>query len=217
MASEISIKMRKITRKSGTTLVMDVVTVDKPPKQLLRNQREYQRKFDGLLASAGDFDRLDIIINSPGGVATSGMGLMGAVVQNLRRRWRHFEDHIRILIDGQCSSAATAMLGICAPVYITPGGRVYIHSNKIVTYKGHGSSWSIIATRAGSKQVRGWLESVYKLRIKSMSKKKWDKKLIRGWMETGKGFSAAEAVEAGLAGGIMTRAEFDKGVELIGW
>jgi len=211
MPSEISIKLRKIIRREATVLQMEVGTVDKLPRQLLRNQREYQRKFDGMLAGAGDFDRLDILIDSPGGNIASGMGLMGAVVLNLRRRWRKWEDHVRILITRQCSSAATLMLGIDAPVYIAPGGRIYIHANRIATYRGKGQDWQLVSDRPGSRQGRAVLMSTYKYRIKHRSHKKWDKRQAREWMAAGKWFSTAEAVEVGLADGILSMVDFERG------
>ena len=211
MPSEISIKLRKIIRREATVLQMEVGTVDKLPRQLLRNQREYQRKFDGMLAGAGDFDRLDILIDSPGGNIASGMGLMGAVVFNLRRRWRKWEEHVRILITRQCSSAATLMLGIDAPVYITPGGRIYIHANRIATYRGKGQEWQLVSDRPGSRQGRAVLMSTYKYRIRHRSHKKWDKRQAREWMAVGKWFSTSEAVEVGLADGILSRVDFERG------
>lgn len=212
MVSEIGIRMKKIRRAEGTVLQMEVVTVDRMPKQLLANQKEYQRKFDGLLAGAGDFDRLDILIDSPGGNIASGMGLMGAVVLNLRRRWRKWEEHVRILVEKQCSSAATLMLGIAAPVYITPGGRIYIHASRKMTYRGKGQNWKLVSNSPGSRQGRAMMERTYKFRIRNMSRKKWNKKQVRGWIDEGKWFDSEEAVAVGFAGAVMGRDDFEKGV-----
>lgn len=177
--------------------------VDKSPKDLMRNQREYCQRFLADLDNR-TFTRLDVIVNCSGGYVISAMGLMMAL------EFRAKQYPIRILIDNQCSSAATLLLGTSVPVYIVPTGRILIHKARTEVYSGHDTKWQLKKVIAGTDRTNRMIVQALRIRAKK-NRIPMPKGRVQNWMEQGKIFSAQEAVKMGLADGILTRVDFERG------
>ena len=201
MPTELKMELRKMQNGGIRCLI---TSVDKPIRQMLLNRREYYEKARAYLKKAGDFDKIWIIVDSQGGSLDSAIGLTSALCMEKVPK--------RVLIDGCCHSAATLLLELDAPVYMTERSSIYIHSPNRQRYKRQpDGEYQLVNTESyGMKLAKAYMVESYKIRCKR-TRKKHRKREYRQWVEEGKRFTAAEAVEAGMADGIMSRAEFDKG------
>lgn len=193
-----------LLKKPGDVLQAYVTSVDVPPDKLLRNAYEYESRFRAELDQAGPFQRLDMIVNSPGGSIASASGMTAAVAEAVKR----YGAKIRVLISGECSSAATLLIYElpfkALPVYITPGSHIMIHMPKTERWTKSGGSWSLLAKAAKAATVSTMI-SVYRARTRRTRQE------IRGIMESGKTFSPGEAVAYGLCDEVLSMNDFLKG------
>ncbi len=196
-----------ITRMKNGGIRMTVESVSKPVEKLLINRREYFNRFMQNLKAAGEYGEIRIVINSTGGSLASACGMLQAL--GIAGAKGH---KMSVLISGQCCSAATMLLKLPFPVYITPTSSIYIHMPNNARYKKEkGGGFSMVSLKRMDKEAAvGAMEGAYIHRCKSNGKKK-KRKEIRAMMEEGRRFTPEAAVEYGLADGIMTAAEFEKG------
>lgn len=193
-----------ILKRPGGVLQAMITSAEVPPDKLLRDACEYQRRYREALKQAGPFDRLDIIIDSPGGAISSAAGMTSAIAEAVKA----YRASVRVLIDGQCSSAASQMIyelpfkGL--KVYMTERSRILVHMPKAETWTRSGGSWSCV-TKVAKYLTTCTMISVYKARTRQ------PRSVIRKWMQESKVFRPREAVEVGFADGIMTLAEFQRG------
>lgn len=201
MPTEVKMELRK--RSDGTLRVI-ISSVDKPIKQMLLNRKEYYEKAKAYLDKAGKFDRIRVEINSQGGSLDSAIGITTALCQ------RH--EDMRILIDGRCDSAATLLLELPAPVYITQNSGIYIHSPCTQRYQRQkNGEYKLIQTESFAlKMAKSYFSAAYRIRGKQ-SGKKIRRRDIRMWLARGARFAPQEAVDAGLCCKVMSRVEFEKG------
>lgn len=196
-----------MTRRKDGGIRVKVASVSKPVEKLLGNRREYYNKFMRHLKAAGEYTDIWIQIDSTGGSLASACGMLQALGMSGAKGHK-----MRVLIHGRCDSAATMLLKLPWPVYITPTSGIYIHMPSSARYKKEkGGGYSMISCRKMDREAAvGAMESAYIHRCKANGKKK-KRREIRAMMEEGRRFTPAEAVEYGLADGIMTEAEFEKG------
>ena len=196
-----------MTRRKDGGIRVTVNSVSKPVEKLMGNRREYYNKFMRHLQKAGEYEDIRIIINSTGGSLASACGMLQALGMAGAKGKK-----MRILISGRCDSAATMLLKLPWPVYITPTSGIYIHMPSSARYKkDKGGGFSLISCRKMETEAAvGAMEGAYIHRCKANRKKK-KRKEIRAMMEESRRFTAEQAVEYGLADGIMTAAEFEKG------
>lgn len=197
------LKLSILKHPGGVALGM-ITSVEKPPDKLLKDAYGYEKKNREILKAAEPFDRLDLVIDSSGGYVASAAGMAAAIEEAVKGKNRS----IRILIDGQCSSAATMIAyglpfkGI--PVYITPRSHILVHLPKSGVYEKTGSDWKYLQ-RMAKLVTTNHLIAIYKDRTRRPRAE------IRQWMKDSKTFTAGEAVMAGLADAITTLAAFQKG------
>lgn len=196
-----------MTRRKDGGIRVTVTSVSKPVEKLMGNRREYYNRFMRHLQKAGEYEDIRIIINSTGGSLASACGMLQALGMAGAKGKK-----MRILISGRCDSAATMLLKLPFPVYITPTSSIYIHMPNNARYKKEkGGGFSMVSLKRMDKEAAvGAMEGAYIHRCKSNGKKK-KRKEIRAMMEEGRRFTPQAAVEYGLADGIMTAAEFEKG------
>ena len=201
MATELKMDLRK--RPNGTLRCI-VTSVDKPIKQMCRDRREYMEKFQKHLKNAGEFSTIWVEINSTGGSIDSAIGMVAALCQ------RH--EPMRILIDGRCDSAATLLLELPAPCYITERSGIYIHSPCTQRYQRQSDGeYKLIKTEnMALKMSKSYFSAAYRIRGKQ-SHKKIKRRTIKEWLTRGARFSAQNAVDVGLCCAVMTRTEFEEG------
>lgn len=201
MATELKMELRK---RSDGVLRAIITSVDKPIKTMCRDRREYYERMRGYLLKAGEFREIWVEINSTGGALDSAIGITAALCQR--------PEPMRILIDGRCDSAATLLLELPAPCYITEKSGMYIHSPCRQRYqRQNDGEYKLVKTdKLSLKIAMSYLSSSYRIRAKQC-KKKIKRKTIKGWMLNGARFSAAEVVEIGLANKIISRSDFEKG------
>ena len=207
MATEVKMTLSNLSRGGKAFAVRATVTsVDKPIEHMQRNRREYYERYRKYTKQSGvaDADEVQVIINSPGGRVDSAIGITTALCMHKKP--------MRVLIDGTCCSAATLLLELPAPVYITPYSKILLHSPMRMRYKREkdGTYNMVNAEKYGLRLVKAYMTEAVRIRCKR-TKHKVRKRTIREWIENGKWFSAQEAVEAGLCDGIMTRDEFERG------
>ena len=196
MTSEVRIK-RMLMKQS--TMQMEIASVPVDPKRL-RNQKEYMNRcVDQIMQAGGDtVEKIDILVDSCGGSVHSVLGLIHALNSGKIGRVEK-----RVLITGMCASAATLLTGIGCPLYITPTGRMHIHTAR----RADGGA----ATRLGASSTTRLMISCYRGRSKKNGVKTNWKRYFREMDELGVYLSAAEAEAVGLVDGILTRSEFEKG------
>ena len=197
----------KMTRMQNGGIRLKVTSVSKPVGKLLVNKREYYNRFIRQLKAAGEFKDIWIEIDSTGGSLASACGMIQALGI---AGWK--KHNMRILINGRCDSAATMLLKLPFPVYITPTSGMYIHMPSSVKYKRKNDGCGYFQTgitRMDKEASVGAMEGAYIHRCKSNGKKK-KRREIRAMMEESRRFSPAEAVEYGLADAIMTATEFER-------
>ena len=195
------------TRMQNGGIRVKVTSVSKPVGKLLLNRREYYNKFIRHMKAAGEFKDIWSEVNSTGGRLASACGMVQALGV---AGWKGHK--MRVLINGRCDSAATMLLKLPFPVYITPTSSIFIHMPNNARYKKEkGGGFSMVSLKRMDKEAAvGAMEGAYIHRCKSNGKKK-KRKEIRAMMEEGRRFTPQAAVEYGLADGIMTAAEFEKG------
>ena len=194
MFSELQWKVRKI--KDGYIRIT-VNTGQKPPDKIM-NSYGYEARFRKDLKRYGKIDRIDLIINSPGGAVASAYGMLAALY-DLKKC------HGRVLIDDYAGSAATIVaFGCKAPVFIVPGGRIMVHMPKAVMTAGKGGIWATYE-RLAKRSAVNMIAAIYRGKCKKKRKE------ILEWMENNRLMKDWECMEEGLCDGIMTRAEFEKG------
>ena len=200
MATELGWNLSRVTRGKRVTLKISIYSKDIPPEKALQNAISYETKFAKHLKRAGEYDDVEIYINSGGGAIDSAYGMVQALYG--------IKKPGRILVDNYAGSAATLVLcGMKCMAYMVPGGRIKVHMPSRQIFKGkRGGPWTVYQKFAGALAVNNMLAF-----YRSRTKRKHSRKDIRGWMEAGKSFTPEEAVAAGLIDGIMTRTEFEKG------
>lgn len=201
MAIELGWNLSRLTRNGKTILKISIYSKEVPPnKAFNRNAISYETKFRKHLKKAGEYDAVEIYINSGGGAIDSAYGMVQALY-SIKKGTPG-----RILIDNYCGSAATLVLcGLKCPAYIVPGGRIMTHMPRVHEFKKAGGVWSIYEKFAGMLAVNNIIAF-----YRSRTKRKYSRKEIRAWMERSRRFTPDEAVEAGMVDGIMTRAEFER-------
>lgn len=201
MATEVKMELRK---RSDGVLRCIITSVDKPIKAMCRDRREYMEKARKYLNNAGEFSAIWVEINSAGGSIDSAIGLTAALCQ------RH--EPMRILIDGRCDSAATLLLELPAPCYITEKSGIYIHSPCTQRYQRQkDGEYKLVQTKDFAlRMAKSYFSAAYRIRGKQ-SGKKIRRKDIKMWLVRGARFNAQMAVDAGLCCAVMTRTEFEKG------
>lgn len=195
MVSELS---WKTYMRPGGILRVFVTSVAKNPDKLLRDAREYEKRFlrdlDGIRQPVS---RVDFYFDSVGGAVNSAQGMLSAIYR------RFGKTPGRVLIDGMCGSAATIVaFGIGGPAYITERSTILIHRPKMLDCMRRGGIWAIQEKAGKSATVRIMLEAY-------RGKTKRPRKEIRKWIDEGRRFSPGDACEAGLCERIMSRAEFE--------
>lgn len=201
--SELRITARR--RQKDGSLQIEIKSLPVQAKRL-QNQRQYAGLYADQIAFAGGLKatRIDILLDSHGGAVHSALGLIHALQSG-----RIGKVPKRVLVTGLCGSAATLMLGMGAPVYIVPTGRVYVHAPKLAREAPAGFLGRL-RERIGTDETVRLMVSVYRGRTKS-NRRRLKRETVLDWMRgTGTYFSAAEAVEVGLADGVMTREDFEK-------
>ena len=186
--------------RRDTGILATVTSVEKPVEALLKNANEYEKRYLADLSVMGLFDHMDVVINSAGGLLASAWALADILNDTAK------DKPVRILIAGQCSSAATMVAFGCdaKSVDITPGSCVMIHVPKAAQYKPGAANSLKFLDKIVKLETVSAMVSVYK----SATGK--DRKTIKAWMEEGKRFSAIEAVDAGFCGRIISQAEWEK-------
>jgi len=194
-----------VKNRDGRLLYMKITTRETSPGRQLPTAQAYSDAFRKSLEQFGRIDHLNLIIDSRGGSYYSAAGCQDCITR-MQRAGKI--GSVRILIDGQCGSAATVVA--FAPynnraVFITPSSRVYIHNPKIYQYTRTDGIWGMIE-RVGTSVTISTIRKLYSYRT---GRKRGE---IREWMDEGKHFTAQEAVDVGFCDGIMTRTDFEKGV-----
>lgn len=205
MATEVKMALSNVSKGGKAIAVKAAITsIDKPIEHMQRDRREYYERYRRYTMASGvaDADEIRVYINSQGGRIDSAIGITAALCM--------FKKPMRILIDGVCCSAAILLLELCAPVYITPGSRILIHSPCRERYKRNkAGKYELVETeRWGMKLAKSYMMAAIRGRCKR-TKHRQSKKTVRDWIELGKWFTATEAVEAGLCEAIMTRMDFE--------
>lgn len=186
-----------LLKKPGGVLQARVDTATVKPNQV-KNAVEYAKQYKEGMAPYAPFTRIDLLIDCAGGAVESALGLADAL--------ESFDRPVRVLITGQCSSAATlvAYNPRTESVSIVPGGYIVIHMPKIDRYTNRKGVWSVVS-RLGNASTVHLMQATY------ASKTGRPRKTVREWMEQERRFNAQEAVDAGLADGIEQRWTWEKG------
>lgn len=196
----------EIRRMQNGGIRIKVTSTGKPIQKLKRNKREYMNKFINHLKAAEPYGDIWLHIDSTGGSLDSAMGMIAALGM---AGWKKHK--MRILIEGNCGSAATLLLSLPWPVYITETSRIYIHMPSSSRYvKTNGDYKQKKVSTIGFNSTAGMFVGEYRRACKRNGKKH-TKKEIKLLMEKGTSFSPKEAVEFGFCEGIKNRWEFDKG------
>lgn len=199
----VEMRMGIWKRSDGKIRVM--VTSENKQGGVVLNRRQYWEKFANHLKNAKPFDRMDIIINSTGGMVDSAIGMVMALEM--------IKKPTRILIEGNCGSAATLLLEMSCPVYMTENSAIYTHRpsrQRFQINKKTGEEKIVNTESYGMRRMKMYFRETYMIRTKR-NKKKHKRKEIKQWIEEGRRFTAKEAVEAGMADGLMSRVDFEKG------
>ena len=130
MATEVKMTLANLKRGGEAFAVKASITsIDKPIEHMQRDRREYYERYRKYTRQSGvaDASEIQVYINSQGGRVDSAIGITTALCM--------YKKPMRILIDGSCCSAATLLLELPAPVYITPTSRIYLHAPMRMRYK----------------------------------------------------------------------------------
>lgn len=184
----------QLLKRPGGVLQAIVTSVDKEPRQLLRDAWAYSKKFKRELDAVGPFTRLDLIINSHGGAVNSAYGMTRAALDCKRP--------IRVLIDGDCGSAASFVAyGVGVPVQITQMGSIYIHMPKSYNAKRDGQLMEILS----KMNTVNYMISIYRACLH------WRRKDVRQMIKDSRRFKPQEAVNVGLCTEVTTRQIWEAG------
>lgn len=173
-----------------------LTSVDVDMKQVL-NGHEYSRRYLSGLRQVMPIARLDLIIDSPGGMAESAIGLVDALEE--------LEIPVRVLIEGQCASAATlvAFSHVVNHVDISPVGSVYVHEPKLASYRRQNGVWQV-AYKLGNLTTAALFTGTYAARTGK------PKRVCKEWLKTGARFTAEQAVEAGFCERVVMRYQWER-------
>lgn len=207
MATEVKMTLANLKRGGEAFAVKATITsIDKPIEHMQRDRREYYERYRKYTRQSGvaDASEIQVYINSQGGRVDSAIGITTALCM--------YKKPMRILIDGSCCSAATLLLELPAPVYITPSSRIYLHSPMRMRYKRDkdGVFRMVQTEKYGMRLVTAYMVEAVRIRGKQ-TKHRIRKRTIREWIRNGTWFTAEEAVAAGLCDGIMSRTDFERG------
>lgn len=182
-------------KRPGGAVQAKVTSIEIRPTQS-KTAYEYAKKYREMFRSLMPFTRLDLIIDSNGGLTESACGLLD-VLEELDRP-------IRVLIDGRCSSCATlvAFGAVVREACITPGSSVYVHMPKVAQYRREGGVWTVMR-KLGSMSSYHLFAGTYAARSKQ------PKKVWKQYMQDGTTFKAQEAVDIGLCARITQRWEWE--------
>lgn len=185
-----------LLKKPGGALRVRVSSTTVKPNEV-KNAFEYAKLFRAMIEPFAPITRIDLLIDCAGGAVESALGLSDAL-ESLDRP-------VRVLITGQCASAATlvAYNPCTESVHIVPGGSILIHLPQIDRYKKQGGVWSVVS-RLGNASTIHFMQATY------ASKTGQPRKTVRAWMEEGRRFTAQEAVAEHLADGIMQQWEWEE-------
>lgn len=186
-----SVLKLSLMKKPGGVVQGRIISVSIKPDQV-QNAYDYAKLYRAQLEALVPFVRLDLIIDSHGGLTESALGMLD-VLEGLDRP-------IRVLIDGQCSSAATliAFGAVVGEVCITPGSSVYVHLPKIGQYKREGGVWTVM-------RKLGTMSSLHLFAGTYAARSRQSKQVWKRYMEEGATFRAQEAISVGLCDRIMDR------------
>lgn len=188
-----SVLKLSMLRRPGGVVLGKLTSVPITPKQV-RNGYDYAKQYRDGLERLMPFTRLDLVIDSSGGLVESACGLLDAL-EDLDRP-------VRVLIDGVCYSAAT-LVAVCAKeTCITPGSRIMIHTPRLASYKKAEGIWSPV-TKLGNLATARTFSQAYH------DKTGQPRQLIKEWMKAERTFTAQEAVDAGFCDRIMNRWEWE--------
>ena len=149
----------------------------------------YERKFKAMLAAFAPFIRLDLVIDSAGGLVDSAFGMARACLDCKRP--------VRVLIDGQCCSAATVVaFGVGAEVSITARSLVHLHEPRFTDPLPRRLRWLAMLKR---RVTRGGMLRIYAVHTRAP---RWE---LAALMAQGATWTAQEAVGFGWAKRIQTR------------
>lgn len=141
--------------------------------------------FDKALKDArkGGATKLNIRINSGGGEVYAAVAMRSMVIN------AGFE-HVRVMIEGLCASAATLFVTIPdAEVVIAEGSEFMIHNPMTVTW---GNAEEITKTVEHLRKMEGQFRNMYMARTGQSEDTVW------AWMDAETWFTAKEAVENGF-------------------
>lgn len=184
-------------RKTRDDIVLGKLTsVHVDPKQA-RNGHEYSKRYRDGLMKVMPIRRLDLVIDSQGGMTESAIGLVDALEE--------MEIPVRVLIEGQCWSAATlvAFSHVVGQVDISPVGSVYLHQSKLASYRRKNGIWQV-AYRLGNLSTSALFAGTYAARTGK------PKRLCKEWIKAGVRFTAEQAVEAGFCGRVVMRYQWER-------
>lgn len=186
-----SVLKLSLLKKPGGVVQGRITSVSIKPNEAM-NAFEYAKIYREQLEALMPMVRLDLIIDSRGGLAESACGLLD-VLEDLDRP-------IRVLIDGQCSSAATliAFGAVVGDVSITPNSYVYVHMPTVGRYKQEGGIWTAMK-RLGTLTCAHLFMGTYAARSKQ-SKRIWKQYMVEGTT-----FKAPDAVAVGLCDRVLER------------
>lgn len=185
-------------RKAPGGVVRGYVTSVPVKAEQLLSAGGYERRFRAQLADCLPCDRLDLVIDSAGGALASAEALTKAIADLAKCP-------VRVLIDGQCASAATlvAMAADKGQLMITPRSSVFVHEPKAYGIERVGGALRLYQ-KVGRVVAVSTLVTVYRSRLK------WPRREIRKMIHGSRRFTAAEAVEAGFCDAVCERWIFEK-------
>lgn len=194
--------------KQGDTLKVRIRTEDLPEEKCLPKSFLYQYKMQEEMRALEPYDDVEIYINSRGGDFRSATGIYDAL--RAVRPWIP----MRTLICGTCASAATLLLGLRGPKYITPEGRIFIHIGTGTTVQEDGTETETKETPAVGAAFE-ILDDVYRRDMRSnMGRRaaRRRKHLPAVWAAEEKEFLAEDAVREGLVRDVLNRKSFENGI-----
>ena len=200
MAGNGKVLKWSLLKLPGDVLQATVSSVSVPLESMLPDGPAYQRRFEDDLRAVGSFDRIDILIDSMGGLVDSAAGMSSAILATKKP--------VRVLIQGACGSAATLIAyGTAAKtICITHSGKLVFHMPRVEGY-GHTKSgvWKLIYSFSRLGTVNAMV-GLYRARSKRFSRAE-----LKQMMSEERLLSAHEAVEAGFADKIVTLDAFQRG------
>lgn len=191
--------------KKGDTLQVLIRTEDVPEEKCLPQSFLYKYKMQEEMRALEPWEDVEIYINSRGGDFRSAMGIYDA----LRAVKPWFP--MRTLICGTCASAATLLLGLRGPKYITPEGRIFIHIGTGKTIQEDGTEKETKETPAVGAAFE-ILDDVYRRAMRSNLGRRAARRrkhLPAVWAAEEKEFLAEDAVREGLVRDVLNKKSFE--------